>query len=129
MKHIAFIFIVLFIGSCGNNKTDVTAKSEITPEMAYEGINNYCHSQYDWSSAEDNPSVMYVEMGEETESEYQVIFRSYTGAYVYFYVDKTTGATRMVEYVPALDVKNEAGSIDLFDLLEPDHPTAPQRTP
>ena len=71
--------------------------------MAYEGVSNYCHSTYDWSVAEDNPSIMYVEMGEETDSAYQVVFRSYTGAFVYFYVDKTSGITKMVEFVPALN--------------------------
>ena len=100
--------------------TDSTnvSKSEITAEMAYEGVNNYCHKAYDWSVAEDNPSIMYVKMGEESASEYQVIFRSYTGAFVYFYVDKKSGTTRMVEYVPTLDVKDEVGTIDLFDYIE-----------
>ncbi len=91
---------------------------KIAADMAYQGINNYCHLKYDWSVAEDNPSMMYVKMGEETEKEYQVIFRSYTGAFVYFYVDKSSGVTRMVEYVPTLDVTNEAGTIDLFDYLK-----------
>ena len=83
--------------------------------MAYEGISNYCHSEYDWSIAEDNPEIMTLEMGEETDSAYQVVFRSYTGALVYFYVDKASGSTRMEEYVPALDIKNDAGTINLFD--------------
>ena len=116
MKHSTFFIVltVLFFCSCGTNAT----KSEITAEMAYEGVSNYCHSVYDWSMAEANPSMMYVEMGEETESEYQVVFRSYTGAFVYFYVEKTSGTTRMVEYVPALDIKEEAGVIDIFDYVE-----------
>ena len=116
MKHfnILIIVTVLFFCSCGNS----TTKSEITAKMAYEGVSNYCHSAYDWSMAEDNPSMMYVEMGDETESEYQVVFRSYTGAFVYFYVERTSGTTRMVEYVPALDIKEEAGTIDIFDYLE-----------
>ena len=97
---------------------DVNQHQTITAEMAYEGVNNYCHSAYDWSVAEENPSMMSLTMGEETETEYQVIFRSYTGAIVNFYVDKTTGTTRMVEYVPTLDIKNEAGTIDLFDYIE-----------
>lgn len=86
--------------------------------MAYDGVSNYCHRAYYWSVAEDHPSIMTLEMGEETDSAYQVVFRSYTGALVYFYVDKSSGTTRMVEYVPALDVKEEAGTIDLFDYLE-----------
>ena len=97
---------------------DVNQHQTITAEMAYEGVNNYCHSAYDWSVAEENPSMMSLTMGEETETEYQVIFRSYTGAIVNFYVDKTTGTTRMVEHVPTLDIKNEAGTIDLFDYIE-----------
>ena len=85
--------------------------------MAYKGVSNYCHSEYDWSVAEDNPDIMTLEMGEETDSAYQVVFRSYTGALVYFSVDKTSGSTRMVEYVPTLDIKNDAGTINLFDYL------------
>ena len=86
--------------------------------MAYEGVSNYCHSTYDWSIAEDNPSIMGIEMGEESDSTYQVVFRSYTGALVYFYVNKASGTTRMEEYVPALDVKEEAGTIIIFDYLK-----------
>ena len=118
MKHIVFSFIltVLLFCSCGTNST----KSEITAEMAYEGVNNYCHSAYDWSVAKDYPEIMYVQMGEETDSAYQVVFRSYTGAFVNFYVDKASGTTRMEEYVPTLDVKEDAGTINLFDYLEND---------
>lgn len=90
----------------------------VTAEKAYQGVSNYCYSEYDWSIAEDNPSIMGIEMGEETDSTYQVVFRSYTGALVYFYVDKTSGSTRMVESVPALGVESEAGTINLFDYLE-----------
>ncbi|MBQ9641462.1 MAG: hypothetical protein IJV06_07870 [Bacteroidaceae bacterium] len=89
----------------------------VTAEQAYEGVNNYCHREYDWSAAEENPSLMSVTMGEATDSEYQVIFRSYTGALVYFQVEKASGTTRVVEYEPTLDLRNEVGTIDLFDYL------------
>ena len=129
MKYIAFIFIfvALFLCSCNNIKVNDTLSSDvqtedtlrtITEEMAYEGVNNYCHKEYDWSVAKDNPDIMFVQMGEETDSAYQVVFRSYTGAFVNFYVNKTSGTTRMEEYVPTLDIRNEAGSIDIFDYLE-----------
>jgi len=108
MKQIVFSFvlIVLVLCSCGTNdsKSGIDSKGSITAEMAYEGVSNYCHSAYDWSVAEENPSVMYIEMGEETDSVYQVVFRSYTGAMVNFYVDKVSGITRMEEYVPTLDI-------------------------
>ena len=116
MKHIAFSFILIamLLCSCGANST----KSEITAEMALEGVSNYCHSAYDWSIAKENPDIMYVQMGEETDSTYQVVFRSYTGAFVNFYVNKASGSTRMEEYVPTLDVKSDAGTINLYDYLD-----------
>ena len=86
--------------------------------MAYEGVSNYCYNAYDWSVAEENPSIMYVQMGEETDSAYQVVFRSYTGAFVNFYVDKASGTTKMEEYVPSLNIKEESGTIDIFDYLK-----------
>lgn len=137
------LLIILLFCSCGKNKTtqtdnpmdstqvtnitdstqvtnpaDTTQSTAITADMAYEGVNNYCHREYDWSIAEENPSIMSVTMGEETDNEYKVIFRSYTGALVNFYVEKATGLTRIVEYVPALDQESEAGTIHLQDYLK-----------
>ena len=119
MKQIALLFLLatMLLWSCGSKSTK-ESQSKITAEMAYEGVNNYCHSEYDWSIAKDNPDIMYVQMGEETDSAYQVVFRSYTGALVNFYVNKESGTTRMEEYVPTLDVKNDAGTIELFDYLK-----------
>ena len=116
MKQIALLIAltVLFLSSCGSN----ASKNTITKEMAYEGVSNYCHSAYDWSVAEGNPDIMTLEMGEETDTAYQVVFRSYTGALVYFHVDKASGKTRLVEHVPVLDVDSAAGTIDLFDYLD-----------
>ena len=113
---LSIVLVSLLLCSCGSKGTN-GSQSEITADMAFEGVNNYCHKEYDWSVAKDNPDIMYVQMGEETDSAFQVVFRSYTGAFVHFYVDKTSGTTRMEEYVPTLDIRNEAGSIDLFDYL------------
>ncbi len=130
MKYIAFtfFFVALLLCSCNNNNkvndtqsTDLQTEDTlrtITEEMAYEGVNNYCHKEYDWGVAKDNPDIMYVQIGEETDSAYQVVFRSYTGAFVHFYVNKTSGTTKMVEKVPSLNVEEEAGTINLFDYLE-----------
>lgn len=111
------LLATMLLCSCGSKSTK-ESQSKITAEMAYEGVNNYCHSEYDWSIAKDNPDIMYVQMGEETYSAYQVVFRSYTGAFVNFYIDKTSGTTRMEEYVPNLNVRNDVGTIDLFDYLK-----------
>ena len=80
MKQIALLCLLatMLLCSCGSKSTK-ESQSKITAEMALEGVSNYRHSEYDWSIAEDNPSIMYVQMGEETDSAYQVVFRSYTG--------------------------------------------------
>ena len=85
--------------------------------MAFEGVNNYCHEKFDWTITEENPDIMYVTMGEEMDSAYQVVFRSYTGSLTHFYVDKLTGKTRMVTKVPNLGVEEDDGTIDLHDYL------------
>ena len=113
-KVLSFVLTALLICSCGTTAT----KSKISADMALEGVSNYCHSAYDWSIAKDNPSIMGVEMGKETDSAYHVVFRSYTGALVNFYVDKANGTTRMVESVPALNVEEDAGTINLFDYIK-----------
>lgn len=123
MKKLFFVFIValvmgVMLQGCGTE--DLTAdvsKNHITEETAYEGVLNYCRTVYDWSIAEDNPDIMYLELGEETETEYQVIFRSYTGTFVYFHVDKSSGTTRLTEYVPNLGIEEDAGTIELYDYL------------
>ena len=121
MKKLITICLLatMLLCSCGSKSTK-ESQSKITGEMALEGVNNYCHSEYDWSMAKDNPDIMGVQMGEETDSAYQVIFRSYTGAFVNFYIDKTSGTTRMEEYVPNLNVRNDAGTIDIFDYIDKD---------
>ncbi|WP_074761761.1 hypothetical protein [Xylanibacter ruminicola] len=129
MKYIAltFVFFSLFLCSCHNNQAGAPLPSDaqtedtqrtITKETAFEGVNNYCHKEYDWSAAKDNPDIMYLQMGEETDSAYEVVFRSYTGAFVHFYVDKASGVIKMIEKVPTLNVEEEAGTINLFDYLK-----------
>ena len=109
-------------GKADNSPSSGTSGAEvpqngITAEMALEGVNNYCRSRYDWSIAEENPDIMYVTMGEESDTAYQVIFRSYTGAFVYFTVDKASGMTAMKEVVPNVDVESDAGEFSLHDYL------------
>ena len=110
---VASAIMMLLLGGCRGSKTD-----RISAQMAYEGVSNYCHSEFDWSPAQENPSIMYVVLADSTDTEYKVVFRSYTGALTYFHVDKESGSTRMVEFVPALNIENEAGSINLRDYLK-----------
>ncbi len=105
--------MMLLLGGCRGSKTE-----RISAGMAFEGVSNYCHSEFDWSPAQDNPCIMYVALADSTDAEYKLVFRSYTGALTYFYVDKASGTARMVEFVPALNLDTEAGTINLRDYLK-----------
>ena len=120
---IIILLIVISIVYVYNRKIKATTNSlekMITEEMAYEGVSKYCKDTYNWSMED---SSMYLKMGDETETEYQAIFRSYTGAFVYFYVNKVSGITRLVEYSPILNIESEAGTINLFDYLDKNNET------
>ena len=111
---VTLCFICIILLGCSKD----TKKDEITKEMAYEGVNNYCHKKYDWSVAEDNPEVMYVMFGEGTDTEYQIVFRSYTGSFVYFYVNKENGNTKIIEENPISNKEEEIGTIQITNYIK-----------
>ena len=90
----------------------------ITQAIAYEAIKNYCDENYFSNATEDERSMMYVDIGDETEIEYKIIFRSYTGSFIYFYVNKLTGIARVVDFVPLLDIEEESGTINIRDYIK-----------
>lgn len=111
---IVFVICIMFYG-CNKNEE---VSNKLTKELAYKGVSNYCHKEYDFSSSENNSTVMYIEYGNETETDYQIIFRSYTGAFVYFYVDKINGYTKIEEYAPIVNETNAIGTININDYLK-----------
>ena len=47
-----------------------------------------------------------------------LIKKAFTGIpFVYFFVDKETGSTRLTEVVPSLGIEEEAGTIQIRDYL------------
>ena len=115
MRRMVFVSaMILLLAGC-HSKTE---PERISAQMAVDGVSKYCHSEFDWSPAEENPGMMYVALSDSSETEYKVVFRSYTGALTYFFVNRDSGTTRMVEIVPALGIESEAGTINLRDYLE-----------
>lgn len=65
MKHIAISFVLpfMFFCTCGTN----TSKNEITAEMVYESVSNYCHSFFQffsllWLNATSNVFVLSINL-------------------------------------------------------------------
>ena len=59
---LSIVLVTLLLCSCGSKGTN-DSQGKITAEMAFEGVNNYCHQEYDWSVAKDNPDIMNLTMG------------------------------------------------------------------
>ena len=91
------------------------SESAITGPMALKGVRNYCGSAYGLSTDDGQTADINLEIDDVTDSVYQLSYRSYTGAVVKFYVDRTTGLTRVTEYAPGLDVENDAGTFSILD--------------
>ena len=130
MKKILIAFAAVIALAACNSKQAAAPEAEdgnAAQEVAFTVAQNYFFKNN--QQLPDNPKITTAEefnklfgmattMGEETDSAYQVVFRSYTGALVYFYVDKASGTTKMVEHVPALNIENEAGTIEIADYLK-----------
>ncbi len=89
----------------------------IAGDDAFDAVSNYCHKKYDWSAAKENPDIMYVTKGNVTDTEYEILFRSYTGAFVYFYVNNQSGNCRIMEENPITNEMEETGTINIFDYM------------
>ena len=89
--------------------------------MAYfRGEDPHCMLIEDLAYYQQHPEERLVfEQSQQHSSErpHEQFIDVYTGALVYFYVDKVSGTTKMVEHVPALNIENEAGTIELVDYL------------
>lgn len=111
-------------------QTEAAKTDGITPEMALAGISRYCGAFFGAEPAEGSAFAAGLELKEETESEYQLEYRSYTGAVTYFYVDKESGETRTEEYVPALGLRSEGETFALSAYLgdEPEETAGQQET-
>ncbi len=84
-------------------------EKKITDEQAVDAIRKYC--------CINNPDLedivntgeyeTYWDVEASTEYEVVVLFRSYTGAQVRYYIDRISGKTRITEYVPGITDEEE----------------------
>ena len=101
-KFYILLLICLFISLIGrkNNK-------KITDEIALNSIKNYCYSVFpDLKSMIDlNEYGVNFEIVSSDDKEIVILFKSYTGAIVKYYIDVKTGDTYATETVLAISDK------------------------
>jgi cytoskeletal protein RodZ len=91
--------------------TEAVTETTMSEEQVITAVMNYCYEQ--------NPSLLNMSQDEyyyywdltNTEgSEYTVTFRSYTGAFIYYHVNKISGETYTTEYVPGIVDEESPGN-------------------
>lgn len=103
----AIFFMMIILSACGGEKTKGTAdneKSKLTEEQAYDAVINYnktIGSRYD-EEVNSEGYLEYWDVSTNENGEIVVLYRSYTGAQIRYYVNPITGDTYVTELVPGI---------------------------
>lgn len=86
-----------------------TKTEGISQDQALKAIVNYCcKANPDLTSvAEAGEYATYWDISSEDDQQFVVVFRSYTGAIVRYYIDKETGDTHVTEFVAGIMEEEE----------------------
>ena len=87
----------------GMRLIDRSGGGPLSDEQALTAIRNYCiagNPDLESIAAEDYPT--YWELASSDANQIVVLFRSYTGALVRYYIDRATGDTYVTEFVPGI---------------------------
>jgi RNA polymerase sigma factor (sigma-70 family) len=92
-----------------------SSSDELTEDQAVTAVMNYCYEKDPtlYNMSQDD-HFYYWALTDSQGSEYTVTYRSYTGALIYFHVNKTTGEVTSTEYVPGIIDEESPGS-DYFN--------------
>jgi len=138
---VLFIGLVVGLAGCGQNirsNEPVPAVSEstedklsegpesaeagiITEEQALEAVRNYCYiNNPDLKDMEDSEEyTIYWDVSTNENDEIVVLFRSYTGAQIRYYINPLSGDTYVTESVPGItdEENNTDESFNISDYL------------
>lgn len=123
IKTLALVLpLITMVSGCGGSKTpaepekpasaaeavvDSGADGTITDEQALSAIQDYCYaSNPDLENIEGEYPVNW-EIESSDENAIVVLFRSYTGALVRYYIDPVSGETYVTEFVSGITPEEE----------------------
>ncbi|MCR5676395.1 MAG: hypothetical protein K6G16_11875 [Lachnospiraceae bacterium] len=103
-------------------KHDNGLEKKITDEQALSAIRKYCETNNPDLAGivQDGAYAVYWDVEAGTDFEIVVLFRSYTGAQIRYYIDRLTGDTRVTESVPGITDGEEPSdeTLNVWDYLE-----------
>ena len=90
-------------------ETEDVQTERITDDQAMTAIKNYCHkTSPDLENIEkEGEYPVYWEVISSDENEIVILFRSYTGAQIRYYIDPVLGDTYVTEFVPQITNEEE----------------------
>lgn len=87
----------------GQEISNSQSSKELDRDQTLAAIERFCREQNpDLNNMSQDEYSFYWELTSETEQEYVVTYRSYTGSFTYFHVNKATGEVTTMEYVPGI---------------------------
>lgn len=107
-----------------NTLTVINRSSEgkLTDEQAVSAVRKYCFSTIPGleDMANSGESPVYWDISSSSENETVVVFRSYTGALVHYYIDRVSGDTYVTEFVPGIMQEEQltGESLNLWDYID-----------
>ena len=86
-----------------------TENEPVSDDQAITAIKNYCHMiNPDLKNIEkEGEYPVYWEVVSSDENEIVVLFRSYTGAQIRYYIDPVSGDAYVTEFVPGITSEEE----------------------
>ena len=90
-------------------ETEDVQIERINDDQAMTAIKNYCHmTNPDLENIEkEGEYPVYWEVQSSDENEIVILFRSYTGAQIRYYIDPVLGDTYVTEFVPQITNEEE----------------------
>ena len=89
-----------------SENTAVTTQDSLTNEQALNAITNYLYKEYGQDKPSgDAPSYWIIDETQTDDKTVVVDWRSYTAAHVYFYIDRASGETYVMESEPGSEKK------------------------
>lgn len=87
----------------GQEISNSQSSKELDRDQTLAAIERFCREQNpDLNNMSQDEYSFYWELTSETEQEYVVTYRSYTGSFTYFHVNKATGEVTTMEYVSGI---------------------------
>ena len=87
----------------------VNMDEKLTDEQALSAIRNYCYAENpDLKDMEESGDyTIYWDISSGDEKEVVVLYRSYTGAEIRYYIDRSSGDTYVTEFVSGITEEEE----------------------